>query len=66
MDRHAMSIPADWADDAAAQIMVVAYTATNGRDLIAEILRLTYARGQEYELDKVNRMLIDIMKGEAA
>lgn len=57
---------ADWADDAAAQIMVVAYTATNARDLIAEIMRLTYARGREAELDKVNQILIDIMKGEAA
>lgn len=47
-----MSTEPDWADDVAAQIMVVAFSKTYAREVIAEIVRLVDAKGEQRGLDR--------------
>lgn len=53
-------MPNDWADDVAAQIMVVALTRPDARAVIAEIVRLADAKGEQRGLDRVQRQFSEL------
>lgn len=53
---------ADWSDEAAAKLLVIAYSKENARDEIANALRQIWSQGKTYGFQRGQQSVIDFHK----